>query len=172
MRVAGSNEQFFVVDTETKGDCLPQSICIALNDSGNGTCLMDMRTVFSAGQAAVRQAIVCQLQQPCCRSMVQRFIDCSDPLETVETYLRKASQPRCYVGQLELEAAALQYRRPIQVYYQLQESWNWPVSVPTLLHRRTASAGVLFPERLHGADVQRRRPRPRQRIEFKYIHIR
>ena len=81
--------------------------------------------MFSAGQAAVRQAIVCQLQQPCCRSMVQRFIDFSDPLETVETYLRKASEPRCYVGQLELEAAALQYRRPIAArtrLYQLQES--------------------------------------------------
>jgi hypothetical protein len=74
--------------------------------------------------------------------MVQRFIDFSDPLETVETYLRKASEPRCYVGQLELEAAALQYRRPIAArtrLYQLQESWNWPVSVPTLPLRACCS---------------------------------
>jgi hypothetical protein len=121
VRVDGSNEWFYVVvDTEAKGDCMPESLCISLNDDGNGTCMMDMATVRSTGRASVRAGIASQLFLPHHRPRVRLAIDPLRPHDVsdaaVEEYLRRVAMAGEWLGEVELEAAAEVFKRPIQVY--------------------------------------------------------
>jgi len=106
--VDGSNEWFYVVDTEAKGDCMPESLCISLNDDGNGTCMMDMATVRSTGRASVRAGIASQLFLPHHRPRVRLAIDPLRPHDVsdaaVEEYLRRVAMAGEWLGEVELEA--------------------------------------------------------------------